>query len=298
METGTVFASNTVMLYKKCFCSEKINKIYNDILFKRISLESGTQQIILCIYDFPQNFFSKEINPDVKSAVIIRLFEMLPQSIERYIYSKSMFSTYLDQIISNLVKSEYKKLYRKAAHEKSILYYLTEKENQYADDSVFENHGYYYGTNSVKKQTNAKQSDSVRLLILALKACHFLDEEHIQILSRITGYAEKDIFVYVQALERSLQKRINRRYELMHRINHSYMMKNRCSVQLLNVNPHSPLFYRISKAYNYYQKIWKHALYLYDMYPPLKPTNKEIAKVLNLTNSQVTYALYRIQNKA
>ena len=71
METGTVFASNTVMLYKKCFCSEKINKIYNDILFKRISLESGTQQIILCIYDFPQNFFSKEINPDVKSAVII-----------------------------------------------------------------------------------------------------------------------------------------------------------------------------------------------------------------------------------
>lgn len=289
------------MLYKKFFCTERINEIYNDILCKRISLENATHQIILCIYAFPQSFFSKGINPDVQSAVIIKLFEKLPRSIERYVYSKSMFSTYLMQIISNLVKSEYRKLYRKSAHEKSIVYYLSEKENQSDDDSVFDNHEIYAcTTHSVKNQNKhqTKHSDSVRLLILALKACHFLSEEHIQILSRITGYTEHAIFVYIQALESSLQKRINRRYKLVHRINHSYMMKNRCSVQLLNINPHSPLFYRMSKAYNYYEKIWKHALHLYSMYPPLKPTNKEIAKVLNLTNSQVTYALYRIQNKA
>ena len=283
---------------------KEMNGIYNAIMQKRISLDEGVRQMIIYIYVHPRVFGLVHIDPDLKSNVIVKLLECLPTYIANYSNTKAFFSTYICSIVLNLLKSEYKEFYRQKAHESSIVYYLTEKHE--ADEDFSETEGLYadavqdsgasyshdmYTGYRYKKTAVEKKLNSTHMLILALKACYFLTESQICRLSKMTGYSEEEIYAYKHKLEGFMQQRLKRYKENQYRLNNSYMMKNRCFLQLMTMPPESALFNKLSRLYGYYAQSWRTKLRLSHRRGRLRPTNDEIAQVLHMQAYQVSHAL-------
>ena len=287
----------------------EMNGIYEAITEKKISLCEGVKRIITFIYLNPQLFGLMNIDADLRSNIMVKLLENLPVYIANYSNARAFFSTYMSAIILNLLKSEYRNLYRQQAHESSIVYYLS-KENETAIDGVWDNtsaadtledsgsscsEGIYAGYR-YKKNTVSGRLNSVHMLILALKACYFLTDTQIRRLSKITGYTEDEIYEYKRKLEGAMQKRLKRYKEIQYRLNNSYMMKNRCFLQLMTMPPDSALFNKLSKTYGYYTQSWRTKLRLSQSCGRLRPTNDEIADVLHLQSHQVYQALRYIRS--
>lgn len=285
-----------------------MNGIYDEIINKKIPWDEGIKRMIGYIYENPQLFGLQHIDADLKSNIIVKLLERLPIYIANYSSSRAFFSTYMNSIILNLIKSQYREFYRKKAHESSILYYL-EKEKQTAAESAADEGytadtledsgtetaegiyaGYRYRKNASGKLT------ATHILILALKACYFLTDTQIRRLSEITGYTETEIYEYKRKLEEAMQKRLKRYKEIQYRLNNSYMMKNRCFLQLMTMPPDSALFNKLSKTYGYYTQSWHSKLRLSHSAGRLRPTNDEIADVLHLQAHQIAHALRYVRS--
>ena len=95
-----------------------------------------------------------------------------------------------------------------------------------------------------------------------------------------------------------MKKRLEQYAELKQRLNSSYMLKNRCFLQLMTLPPDSALFKRVTKNYMFYTHSWKNRLRLYGQAGRLRPTNVEIAKVLNMKLYQVYQALRYMREAA
>ncbi|MGI5174179.1 hypothetical protein H0R92_11355 [Treponema sp. OMZ 840] len=281
---------------------QNINEIYAQIFRKEISLKEGVKRIIAYIYNEPALFGLAHIDPDLKSDIIVRLLEKMPRYIANYSSTKAFFSTYIVTIILNLLKSEYRDLYRKKAHESSIMYYLSEKNMTGSDvleDSAYSDEQYDSYTFPVNKKEGKKQGLKPKhMLILALKACYYLNESQIHRLAKMTGYTEDEILHYKSELEKSIQKRIKYSEEIQYRLNNSYMLKNRCFLQLMSLPPDSVLFDYVTKRHMHYKQSWYKGLRMYSHACFVRPTNKEIARVLNMKQHQVYQALRYIRELA
>ena len=95
-----------------------------------------------------------------------------------------------------------------------------------------------------------------------------------------------------------MKKRLEQYEELKQRLNSSYMLKNRCFLQLMTLPPDSALFKRVAKTHMFYTHSWKNRLRLYGQAGRLRPTNVEIAKVLNMKLYQVYQALRYMRESA
>lgn len=287
----------------------EMNGIYDAITEKRISLYEGVRRMITYIYLHPALFGLVHIDDDLKSNIIVKLFESLPTYIANYSNSRAFFSTYLSSIVMNLLKSEYRNFYRQKAHEASIVYYLYENErlgehvlsdeglsaDTLEDSGLSCGKGIYAGYR-YKKNPKKRKLNSTHMLILALKACYFLTEAQVCRLSKITGYTEEEIYEYKRKLEKAMQERLKRYKENRYRLNSSYMMKNRCFLQLMSMPPDSAFFNKLSRIYGYYTQSWRTKLRLSRRPGLLRPTNNEIADVLHLQAYQVSHALRYIRS--
>ena len=280
---------------------ENINEIYACISRKEIPLDEGARKIVACVYNTPALFGLSYIDPDFKSDIILKLLERMPKYIANYSDSKSVFSTYLISVISNLLKTGYRERFRQRAHESSIMYYLNEtgafSPALLADSGA--NSGVYTASGTESDgEGGCKKLKPKYILILALKACRYLDENQIRRVAKLTGRSESEIAGYKYRLEKSMQKRLEQYEELKQRLNSSYMLKNRCFLQLMTLPPDSALFKRVSKTYMFYTQSWKNRLRLYSQAGRLRPTNVEIAKVLNMKLYQVYQALRYMRESA
>ena len=283
---------------------ENINEIYARISRNEIPLDDGARKIVAWIYNNPALFGLSYIDSDFKSDIILKLLERMPKYIANYSDSKSVFSTYLITVISNLLKTGYREQFRQKAHESSIMYYLNETgaflPAVLADSSApWESSGTYAAFSAENEsEGGCKKLKPKHILILALKACRYLDEKQIRRIAQLTGHSESDIAGYKYRLEKSMQKRLEQYEELKQRLNSSYMLKNRCFLQLMTLPPDSALFKRIAKNYTFYTQSWKNRLRLYAQAGRLRPTNVEIAKVLNMKLYQVYQALRYMREAA
>ena len=281
---------------------ENINEIYARISRNEIPLDEGARKIVACIYNNSSLFGLSYIDPDFKSDIILKLLERMPKYIANYSDSKSVFSTYLVTVISNLLKTGYRERFRQRAHESSIMYYLHEtgafSPAILADSGAdWESAGTAVAAASDTKG-RCKKLKPKHILILALKACRYLDENQIRRVAQLTGRSESEIAAYKYRLEQSMKKRLEQYEELKQRLNSSYMLKNRCFLQLMTLPPDSALFKRVAKTHMFYTHSWKNRLRLYGQAGRLRPTNVEIAKVLNMKLYQVYQALRYMRESA
>ena len=285
----------------------KINEIYGRILHGRVSLDAGIREILVYIYTHPQIFGLAHVESDLKNTVMLQLVECLPKCVANYSKSKAFFSTYVTAIILNMVKKEYGKLYRQQAHEASVVRYVRENEHTYTPDfddgyaQTAEDSGFYgqprlYTASDVRTKRNFKKLKPIHMLILALKSCHYLNDMHIRHLAHFTGCTAEEIFDYKQKLEAGMQKRLKRYKDNQYRLNNSYMLKNRCFLQLMSLPPDSPLIHRVMKHYDHYTQNWKKRIQRLRAAGMLRPTNDEIARVLNMQTHQVYSALRYIRS--
>lgn len=281
---------------------ENINEIYARISRNEIPLDEGARKIVACIYNNSSLFGLSYIDSDFKSDIILKLLERMPKYIANYSDSKSVFSTYLVTVISNLLKTGYRERFRQRAHESSIMYYLHEtgafSPAFLADSGAGWENADTAVTAESDTEANCKKLKPKHILILALKACRYLDENQICRVAHLTGRSASEIATYKYRLEQSMKKRLEQYEELKQRLNSSYMLKNRCFLQLMTLPPDSALFKRVTKNYMFYTHSWKNRLRLYGQAGRLRPTNVEIAKVLNMKLYQVYQALRYMREAA
>lgn len=281
--------------------AKKVNEIYRDIISEKISLDEGSKQIIECVFLESSKFGLHFMQPDQKSEFILFLLSHMPQYVKNYSVSRAQFSTYLTAIINNMRKSWYRQYYRSNAHNQSIQYYCTTEELIIEDS---ENSSQYASAYDIKgKKANISpvathnKAYPLRLLILSLKACYYLTPEHIQLIAKKTGYSEDAIHQYKHDLEKLMHKKIERHKTSEHKINSAFIQKNRCFIELMNLQPESPLAQRVKKAHSHYTYMWHRKIKQYNACPHIRPTNEEIGQVLHMKQHQVYQALHQIKKQ-
>lgn len=280
---------------------KKVNEIYSEILSKKISIQDGSKQIIECVFLAPSKFGLHFMKPDQKSDFIVFLLTHMPRYIENYSISRAQFSTYLMAIILNMKKSWYRQYYRNTAQEQSLQNYCTSEELIIEDSENCSRYLSGYVQKPAKKYEirgiKQKKAYPLRLLILSLKACYYLTPEYINLIAKKTGYTEEDIHQYKHDLEELMQKKIERHKINEHRINSAFIKKNRCLIELMTLQPESPLAQRVKKAHSHYTYMWQRKIKQYNDCPRVRPTNEEIGQVLNMKQHQIYQALHQIKKQ-
>ncbi|MFI3257689.1 MAG: hypothetical protein R3Y36_05265 [Spirochaetales bacterium] len=275
-----------------------VNEIYRHITEKTVSLEDGIKHIAECIFLAPQKFGFYYIDRDLRSEFMLYLLENLPNYIKNYCEGRAKFSTYMSAIINNVKKSWYRQYCRHFAYEASIQAHYINEELILQDTEPC---AYYLNQHDFKtegrKPLKCSRTESLRLLILGLKSCYYLTPEHIAVLSEKTGYSQEQIYRYKFNLETLMQQRIDKNKCAEEKINTAYMKKNRCFIELARVQAGSPLAVRIQKSHAYYTDKWKQKRKNLSSGRPLRPTNDEISRVLDMQQHQIYQALLQIKKQ-
>ena len=266
-----------------------LDKMYESYEKGELNLKEFIDKIIEAIFLEPHRFGIGKLDSDLKSEFIVYLLEKLQTYIIRYSKKLSIFSSYIISLIYNLKKAWIREFYHKQAHKQSINYYIGAEEPKY----VLAEHDYAYNEEAKahKQHINFSDKDKLIILLLALKSFYYLEDSHISHVSKVTGIPINDIHELIHNLSLLCEKRRIINTKKREKLNSSFIKKNRFSLELMNIDRDSSLAYNLNRSYVFHAKQWKNNLKLYNEAPAVKPSNANIAELLQIKECKVYHIL-------
>ncbi len=273
--------------------SNDVCEIYESVVSGEKSLEEGCRKIVEVIFKNPRKFGISDMQEDDQSEFVLYLLLHIQKTVLNYTSGLSSFSTYIIGCIQMLRFAWYRDYYHKKARQESVKqYYIKEEAKLVCEDEIaYETNVYHKSSNN---QLNTTQIQV--LLILALKSCYYLTPYHIRILASKTGCSEAEIYKMKEFLESSLQGKIKRNTIMKNKINTAYINKNRCAYELMCVKEGGTISERLKTKQDLYSYRWKKYIHDLHNFPKVKPSNEQIAELLNLKVHVVYRILHELKN--
>ncbi len=271
---------------------ENVDDIYGLLKCNTISLDNASKKLFERIYLKPTSFGIFYMTEDDRSDYMLFLFDKLPRIIENYSEKMSTFTTYIITCVKNLKKTWYRRYYRKCAQNVSITQYCKHDYTLFVGEQDEEY------TTEVNDYDICNNKDKFKLLVLGLKSCYFLTDLHISMLSKKTGICIDTICEYKHYLDATIEKKVTRYEKEKEKINKAFIQKNRCSYELSCINNDSSMGQHVLKSQKYYTRVWQRGIHDNACIKRLRPSNKEISKVLNVYEHTVYHALRDLKKES
>ncbi len=266
---------------------KKMNDLYNKYEEGLLSSNQLSKLVVECIYLEPHKFGIANMEQDYKNDFMVYLLQKMEYFISKYSKSISVFSTYICAITHNLRITWFREFYHSVAHSESVKYYIESEEKTYE----LAEHEYPYIEQKEKKEyTNLSKREIITILVLALKSFYYLQDSHIEHISNITGIPIEKIEELIHKIKLTADKKCLKQTKELQKVNNSYIKMNRFRIELMHVDTNSSLAKHFEKSHLFYTKKWKDTLKRYNTAPPLKPSNAQIGKILQIKE----YKVYQI----
>ncbi|HZK19581.1 MAG TPA: hypothetical protein VFC68_02520 [Treponemataceae bacterium] len=277
------------------------------------TLDTCRNKIVELVFKNPYYFQIAHLQDDLKSTLIILLYDSLLSILTKYNEEYGSFITYLAATIKGLKTRCFREYYRKQATERTAYDYCRNAfpelpkydplESILSDASAIDylpkNKKHRSRTDEHHKPATQKQrgkythlNSSEKLLVITLKAAHFLSPQLINKIAVYTKRSTQELEEMCIEINKSLEPRRLKYSEKMQKINNSFLLKNRCSIELEYQYKDSFTYQNRLKAYNFHTKRWNNMIIHKPKPSYLCPTNKQIADLLNITEDQVHYVLH------
>ena len=266
---------------------EQLENAYKNFKDAKITLQEFKQLILKIVYENKPYFELSKLDPDRTTEVLIALEHYLEKIIHNLDESKGSFSTLIHHSIIYLSKTIFYTEMKKTSNEKAIVkYYISETSSNLSEYTpeykvlnkinIQEEFRNLIRVNKVKKL-----SEQEKILILILKSCYYINQNHIEILAQEFNIPLKKIEFLIEEAKKTLTNKITKSKIQSESANRVFILKNRYSNQLKYLTEDSYTYKKIQKSLDF-------TMFLWDKYanknstPPITPTNSCIARLLNI----------------
>ncbi|MBO5137191.1 MAG: hypothetical protein J6B81_01650 [Spirochaetaceae bacterium] len=277
-------------------CKTYMEKQYNNYLNQKITIEDFCLYLLEEIYKTPKFFTCCKMEEDCFSEFLLWIHKSLPSVVKRYKISASSFQTYFTNTIRLQTKSFLRFWMKKKAFE-LVLDNHNEEEKLYdppaAEEMIMaECHADSFLS---KKENKARKNVNLQaktLLILALKNYPFLNNNHIEMLPKMTATDKELFYNYLTILEQRQSKNMQRYKEAEGRVNHTYVKCKQYENELKNLDPDTIQHQVVQKQLETSRRLLSIRRKQMELYTRrLRPKNSVIADVLNEDRNFVARAL-------
>lgn len=256
-------------------------------------------KILEIIYLNKCYFQLNKIDKENLSDFLLEFLPHLDRLIDSFNPEKGSFSTFLCHFVKTVNKGYVYKKIKNKSNEAAYLDY-TVNENLI---SIGENNIEYSSSDDnidFKKLTKVKHgkflSENEKILILVLKSCNYLGENHLEKISKNYNIPIKKLKNLVKEAQNTTSNQIEKRTKSFQNIISLYHRKNRYFYQLKYLDKDSVSYKKIQSSYLYTNLLWTKCT----KKKPSKlvtPSNITISKLLNIPKHTVGLLLNEVGEK-
>lgn len=260
-----------------------------------LQLTDAITQVLQFIFLNKPYFALTALSEDDFSEFLLFIYPSVEKSFTCYSRTKASYLTYLQNIIRFSLKSWFRiEKERKYSH-KCIInneYELLIKYDdiiQEQDDFAAEDTPCY---NIIDKHKDYPIKEII--LVLAMKSCYYLEENHIQKLSELTGIDIDTLWSWKEELDSTLDKKVSEMNKLVNSRNKTFFQKKVVESQLSNIDSETSFYNLKEKSLQYHTRVWN-SKNNSNYTRSISPTNNNIARTLNIPIRRINSLISKIK---
>lgn len=310
---------------EECMTNEEMNLLPGKIKNGELTSENAVWKLLTEVYFNPRRFIDSFMEDDTRSNFITHIQPKIKKVIERYNPEICPFSAYFYVYIYNAFYSWRRSLIRETQSKKilneSAMQLYEEKCEQYTqnesqkslepspsitESSNEEEHHIrrLNKGNGLKKilnttplhpkglllQWSSKNFIQKKTTIMALKACYYIHDEQLREICKTCKCDLSTMQQKIDFLRKGLESKAERRENFIRRRDNAYFFHKKYALLLQEISLNSPCRKSLLKKYIRHTESWK---LKNDMLQNNRfricPSNKLIAKILGISERQVSY---------
>lgn len=278
-----------------------LETLYENFERGKISKEEIKKQTLEIVFKEKKYFRLYNLDNDFESEVLIMLNSQLDRILATFDSTKSSYSTYIVYVVETIKKNIYLKTVKYKSQEAALIKYASEEQESYLSEQTPE-----YNINKDKLNINFNKlvneyssknlSTKLKVLVLILKSCNYLTDNHLTQLSDEYNIPIMEINALVKIAKKQMQNKIIKNQIMNIRKNRLYILKNRYMNQLIFLENKSLIRNQIEKSLDFTNK----TLSEYNsknQEKAISPSNSDIGKILNIPYHRVNAFLTSINKK-
>jgi hypothetical protein len=278
-----------------------LETLYENFEKGKISKEEIKKQTLEIVVKEKKYFRLYNLDNDFESEVLIMLNSQLDRILATFDSTKSSYSTYIVYVVETIKKNIYLKTVKYKSQEAALIKYASEEQESYLSEQTPE-----YNINKDKLNINFNKlvneyssknlSTKLKVLVLILKSCNYLTDNHLTQLSDEYKIPIMEINALVKIAKKQMQNKIIKNQIMNIRKNRLYILKNRYMNQLIFLENKSLIRNQIEKSLDFTNK----TLSEYNsknQEKAISPSNSDIGKILNIPYHRVNAFLTSINKK-
>ncbi len=281
-----------------------LDTFYEDYAQGHYNKTETINRIVRHMYEHPSYYRLEMLTQDSLQDFMVFCHPHLYYIIETYDRNRSTFATFFQFCLSMERKKYFNIYYTRTAQTKAIASYLEEEPiTEAADPSeaicYLKDHHMTLkeieNTYPFFKRIRSLSMEQ-KLLIIALKACHFMTPELTAALADLIHMDYQELSTLITRCDKTLDKRIRRWHRQEERLNGAYMAKKQLSFQIENTPPG---FQRntLERQLEMQTLLCQRYFLQYMAMPPMAPSNKNISQILKISSSSVSHFLNGLSDK-
>ena len=278
-----------------------LETLYENFEKGKISKEEIKKQTLEIVFKEKKYFRLYNLDNDFESEVLIMLNSQLDRILTTFDSTKSSYSTYIVYVVETIKKNIYLKTVKYKSQEAALIKYASKEQESYLSEQTPE-----YNINKDKLNINFNKlvneyssknlSTKLKVLVLILKSCNYLTDNHLTQLSDEYNIPIMEINALVKIAKKQMQNKIIKNQIMNIRKNRLYILKNRYMNQLIFLENKSLIRNQIEKSLDFTNK----TLSEYNsknQEKAISPSNSDIGKILNIPYHRVNAFLTSINKK-
>lgn len=282
-----------------------LDTTYENFTKGTITLKKFINTIVSFLYDNPRFLQTETMNADTWQDFMVFCHPQFSKIIEQFDETRSSFTTFLRYCLSQEKKRYYKQYYQANATQHAVYDFLSaEAVPGVADpaDTVCTMPYRQITLRDIEKEVPGFKkvhclSPAQKMIIITLKACQFIDADHIRWVAELINMPEKELIQMIHDIRQTMDTRKKRNSVYQLRANHAYMTKKQLQYQISGTEPGSYLRNKLENSLKYQNQLLENYAKTAQDLPPMVPSNKDIAKLLGVTPTSVSHFLTALHDK-
>ena len=286
------------------------NEIPQLLESRKITMKEAVNGLWADIYAHPEKYNLKDLDEDDLSDFLLTYRTRFPSITKKYDKNKADFTTFIRSCMMQF-KTCWSKKKAKAKAAAASLESVLKKNAESAlvsdcaadpiaggtefDDFLLEfeqedKAEAEEGRTEDEKKKEAKEARETAL-VLALKACRFMDDPMVSKLSRLTQREESELHTIIDKLKNSMEKKEKIQRLMIRRRDKSFFNKRKLTIELSNLEETCGEYSKLKNLYENQLRSWKRNNEALSHRYVMSPKNSEIAKIMGISIRKVYYCI-------